>query len=387
MELAPQDLRLLTELPAELSVSIYMTMYRSGPEVRQNPVRLKNLLRQATERVRAAKNGSEAARSLAADLERMVENVEEMVAEPQDGLALFARDGVQRLYKVPVRFDDLASVSTRFHITPLLEYLQDDGRFFVLAVSQKDVRLLEGNKHRLKEVEVDALPKNLADALNIDEYVRSVQFHTEAPGGRNSINAGGGMFHGHGSGDQGDRKTTLTLFFRELDNALAAYLHNETAPLVFAGVDYLFPIYQSVNSYRGLADRPITGNPEGWSADQMHGPAWDIVKSQFEADRAAAKSQYGTFAARRQGSDVLLQILEAARTGRVAALLVARGARELGTVDPDTGEVSLANGSAADCEDLIALAAARTIATSGAVYLLEPQEMPTDSPVAALYRY
>lgn len=386
-QLNAQELRELTELPPEPSVSIYMTMYRSGPEVRQNPVRLKNLLRQAAEQLRGAVNGSTAARSLADELGRLVEQVDEIVAEPRDGLALLARDGFLRIYKMNVRFADLAMVASRLHLTPLVEHLQGDGRFFVLAASQNDVRLLEGDKHGLREIELDTLPKNLVDALNIDEYVRSLQFHTEGPGGRASIKQGGGIFHGHGGADQGDRKGELVLFFRALDNALSAHLRDDSAPLVFAGVDYLFPIYQSVNSYRGLADRAVAGNPEGWRADQLHGPAWEIVKSRFEADRAAAVDQYGLLADRRQASDVLLHILDAARIGRVGTLLVARGARELGVVDPESGQVSLTDADAAESEDLIALAAARTIGASGQVYLLDPAEMPTESPIAALYRY
>lgn len=386
-EITPQELRSLTELPAEPSVSIYMTMYRSGPEVRQNPTRLKNLLRLAAERVRSAQLANGSAQSLASELTRLVDGVDQMVAEPLDGLALLIRDGSPRMFKMPVRFADMVSVSSRFNVTPLLEYLQGVGRFFVLAVSQKDVRLFAGNKHVLREVEVDALPKNLVDALDIDEWVQSLQSHTEGPGGRNTSKNGGSIFHGHSGGDQGDRKIEIVQFFRLLDSALTAHFKNETAPLVFAGVDYLFPIYQSVNNYKGLADRAIAGNPERWNADQIRGPAWEIVKPQFAANRQAAIQQYGTLAAHRQGSDVLLQVVEAARTGRVGTLLVARGARELGAVDHESGDFSLTGPDAPESEDLIALAAAHTIGASGAVYLLDPAEMPTSSSVAALYRY
>ncbi|MCC6494234.1 MAG: hypothetical protein IT424_14570 [Pirellulales bacterium] len=387
-DLSSRELRRLTELPAEPSLSLYMSTYRSGPEVRQNPVRLKNLLRQAHDRLRQGGSGGDRSQGLAAEITRLVESVDELVAEPLDGLALFLRAGSLRIYKVPLRFPDLVAVSSWFHVAPLLEYLQGDGRFFVLAVSQKDVRLLEGDKHSLREVEVDQLPKNLVDALNVDEWVQSIQFHTEGPGGRSSIRHGGGMFFGHGGGaDQSDRKSDITAFFRTLDNALTNYFHDESAPLVFAGVDYLFPIYQSVNNYRGLVDRAIAGNPEGWGADHIHGLAWEIVRPRFEADRASAIEQYGTLAARRQASDVLLQILEATRVGRVGTLLVAKGAQEFGVVDAGTESVSLADRHAAHSEDLLGLAAAQTIGSSGTVYLVEPSHMPTDSPVAALYRY
>jgi hypothetical protein len=362
-------------------------MHRSGPQVRQNPVRLKNLLRDAADQLNQMGETDAAAKALAAEVGQLIGSVEELAREPQGGLVLFIREGFSKVFKAPIEFAEKLAVNHRFHVTPLLEYVQGDGRFLVLAVSQKDVRLFEGNKHSLREVDVEGLPKSLVDALNIDEYVQSIQFHTEGPGGRNSIHNGGGMFHGHSGGDQGDRKTDIALYFRALDNALTSYFRDETAPLVFAGVDYLFPIYQSANNYRGLVDRAVSGNPERWNPDQIHGPAWEIVRERFDADRAAAINQYGTLAARRQASDNLFEIIESARIGKVGTLLVARGASESGVVDRETGEASLAEKDAPNQEDLLGYAATLTLGSSGAVYLVEPSEMPTKSPIAALFRY
>jgi hypothetical protein len=386
-ELTPAELRSMAELPLAPSVSIYATTHRSGPEVRQNSVRLKNLLRQATDQLSAMDEKGAALKAVMAEVEELIGYVDDLAREPKGGVALFLRDGFSRAFKAPMEFGEYLAVNHRFHMTPLLEHLQGNGRFFALAVSQKDVRLFEGNKHALREVDVTGLPKNLVDALNIDEYVQSMQFHTEGPGGRNSIRNGGGMFHGHAGGDQGDRKTDIALYFRALDSALASYLRDESAPLVFAGVEYLFPIYQSANSYRGLVDRAVAGNPEGWNAEQIHAAAWEIVKTEFDADRAAAINQYGALAARRQASDNLFEIIESARIGKVGTLLLMRGAHEPGVVDPESGEASLAEKGAAGQEDLLGYAATLTMGTSGAVYSLEPDEMPTKSPIAALYRY
>jgi len=286
-----------------------------------------------------------------------------------------------------VRFEEKTFVNSRFRVIPLLEYVQGNGRFYVLAVSQNDVRLMEGDKYSLSEVDVARLPKSLVDALNIDEFVRSVQFHTGAVGNREVLSHGGGMFHGHGGGDQGEKKDLLYEYFRRLDDALTSYFHDEIAPLVFAGVDYLFPIYKHCNHYNALLDAPVAGNPELWNGKQLHGPAWNIVRATFDAARRAAIEQYGSLAAHRQGSDNLFQVIEAAVIGRVGTLLVERGAEQPGVFDRETGQASLAEKHAPGSEDLLDYVAAKTLATSGAVYLLDRSEMPTDSPLAALYRY
>jgi hypothetical protein len=392
--LTRKALRSLAEAPAEPSVSLFMPMLRSGPEVRQNAVRLRNLLRDAASRAHQLKESNGDARALAGELSQLLheESVEEYAAPPSGGLALFIRSGFVQAFKAPVDFEERVYVSSRFHVTPLLEFLQCNGRFFVLAVSQKDVRLFQGDKHSIVEVNVAKLPKNLFEALNIDEFIQSTQFHTVAPGGRQTLNHGGGMFHGHGGSDQGDKKGLILEYFRRLDDALVEFFHDETAPLVFAGVDYLFPLYQQSNHYRSLVDAPIVGNPEGWNRDQLHGPAWNIVKSYFDAARRSAIEEYGTLAAHGQASDDIVEVIEAARIGRVGRLLISRGAQQFGVVDPDTGAVrarlrNLASYDGHDREDLLDYVAALTLATSGEVYLLDQSEMPTASPVAGLYRY
>jgi len=42
------------------------------------------------------------------------------------------------------------------------------------------------------------------------------------------------------------------------------------APLVLAGVEYLFPIYQEANTYPDLVEEGITGNPENLKPEELH---------------------------------------------------------------------------------------------------------------------
>ena len=60
MTLKRDDWKLLLEKPPGTCVSLFMPTHRSGPEVQQDPVRLKNLLRQAEGRLVAAPAGGAA---------------------------------------------------------------------------------------------------------------------------------------------------------------------------------------------------------------------------------------------------------------------------------------------------------------------------------------
>jgi hypothetical protein len=389
-EFTRTTLRELLEASPGVCASIYVPTFRSPPETKQNFPRLRNLLREAHTSLKTLAENDDAAKSLAADVEHFSKQVNaEFLAGPLDGVVLFFSPDSARAFKLAAAFDERVAVGEQFVVSPLLDYLQGDGRYFVLAVSRKEVRLLEGNKRRLEKLELNELPKDLEEALNIDEYVRSTQFHTESPGGRAGIDSGGGIFHGHGGWDQGDKKNELALFFQRIDAALKARFTDESVPLLFAGVEYLFPIFQEAVHYRGLVDQPITGNPEGWNEQTLHEKAWPVVQARFDANRKTAIEQFGSLRAAGQASDQLDEALEAALAGRVGTLLVARRSitSSLGSMVATDDASKAVDRSSAAADNPIENAAAYTLINSGAVYMADDDEMPTPSPVAALYRY
>jgi hypothetical protein len=381
------EVRALVDAPPALGASIYVPMNRALPDSQENAPRLRRLLLEAVHRVRELKHLHESARSLTQELLRiMEEGAHEFGSEREDGLAVFIRPGLLKVFKATVRFDEHVWIASRFVVTPMLEYLQGNGRFFVLAASQNNVRLLQGNKHFIWELEVHKLPTNLVEALRIDEHIRSTQFHTAAPGGRQSIKRGGGLYHGH-SGDELDKSDDIVQFLRRLDDALCKFWRDERAPLVFAGVDYLHSMFRECNHYNHLVDEPVTGNPEHWDLQQLNAGAWAIVESRFDAARRQAVEKYGTLAARGRGSDNLTELSKWGRYGRIDTLLVQRHALRLGVIDSATGAITQSPADATEGEDLLDFLASLTLGNSGTVYLMNPDEMPTASPAAGTYRY
>ena len=145
------DLERLVLQGAGPSVSLFPPTHRAGPEVQQAPIRLKNLLREATEALQAGGVRSPMIHSVLAPLRRLV-NDGLFWQYQSDGLALYSRPGWWRALRVPLHLPELAVVADRFYVRPLLPLLTGDGHFFVLALSQNRIRLLEGTRDRLEEV-------------------------------------------------------------------------------------------------------------------------------------------------------------------------------------------------------------------------------------------
>jgi len=363
-------------------VSLYMPVERAGRKRRQNPIRLKNLLREAQRQLEQAGIPADRAERLLAPGRDLLDD-KDFWRAPKDGLAVFLAQGRIQVYRSLERFDELVVIARRFHLKPLLPVLSGGGHYFVLVLSQKRVRFLRGTRGTLSEIELPGLPKSKGEALRYDEPRKQLQFHTGTPRGRAQRDA---VFHGQGAGADA-KKTDLLRFFRRIDRELHKVLAGEDAPLVLASVDYYRPLFEEASGYPHLARSVISGNPDELDEDGLRRKAWKIAGPLLARRRAEAIASYKAHKARGRASTALSEVVPAAHHGRVATLFVAVGVQRWGLYDPKTDRVSVAVKADASNLDLLDLAAAETYLTGGTVYALPRKAMPVDAPIAAVFRY
>ncbi len=212
-------------------VSVFMPTARAGAEIQQGPIRFKNLLKEAESRL-------EAQEIRKPEIEALLNPAQERLQDDSfwqhqaDGLAFFLARDFAQYFCLPERFEELAVVEHRFHLKPLFPLISGDGAFYLLALSQNEVRLFRGSRYHISEVELgDEVPRSLADALGHDLTDEQLQFHT-----------GGGdvsspTYHAQGAGKD-DIKPEIRKFFALLDESLKKSLGHTKAPLVLAGVEY-----------------------------------------------------------------------------------------------------------------------------------------------------
>jgi hypothetical protein len=356
-----------------------MSMHRSGPETQQDPIRFKNLVREAEERLIAHGLRVSEAKELLEPTERLIGG--SLFRQHQsDGLAVFLSMGALDSYLVPFVFDELAVVANRFHIKPLLPLLSGDGRYYVLAISQNKVRLLQGTHYSITEVDLVGAPGNLAETLRDDDSRKELRFRTSASGGK-------GKRAVMGYGNVVDDKENLRRYFRQIDVGLHEVLRNERAPLVLAGVDYLHPIYKEVNTYPHLMNEGVAGNPDRLSAEELHKQAWTVVRPYFQRTQQEAVDKYKQLAGSLQASNGVGTIIPAAYHGRVELLFVVADLQQWGTFDPGTDAIHLNKKEKAGDEDLSEFAAIHTLLNGGTVYVVESERMPDNTSFAAVFRY
>lgn len=378
--LTKDDLAALLTQSEAPCVSLFMPTHRVGEETRQDPIRFKNLLGQAEEQLIGLGLRSPEARELLEPAQALLDN-SAFWRYMSDGLALFAAPETFRTFRLPLELRELVMVADRFRIKPLLPLFAGDGHFFVLALSQSLIRLLEATHYSVDEIDLKTVASGIDETL-FDDIEKELQFQTSSSGRRGDRAA---LFHGHDPAD--DEKDRILRYFHKVDDGLRQVLRDEQSPLVLAGVDYLLPLYKEANNYPHVVDEGITGSPEEMSAEDLHQSAWSIVEPHFAQAQREAQAQYAQMAGTGLTSDRIEEVVPAAHHGRVSILWVALGAQVWGHFDAKAGSAHLHDEPERSSEDLLDLAALQTLLKGGTVYAVEPETVPGDALVAALFRY
>ena len=187
--LTRNNLKLLMEVHQGPCVSVFMPMHRSGPETQQDPIRLKNLIREAEENLIARGLRAPEAKELLGPAEKLLRDGF-FRQHQSDGLAMFLSLGVFHCYLLPFVFEELVIVTDRFHIKPLLPLLTGDGRYFILALSQNKVRLLQSTHYSVSELDLGDVPENLAETLRDDDSWKDLHMHSGLSRGRGNFPLG-----------------------------------------------------------------------------------------------------------------------------------------------------------------------------------------------------
>jgi hypothetical protein len=376
------DVMALSREAGGTCVSIYMPTHRFAPDSQEEDVRrLKNLLRSAEERLGGLGLRPHEIDSLLAPARALLED-RSFWMRSGDGLAMLMGHGSARTFQLPDPFAEQLWVGTRCYLKPLLMHLGSVRPFWLLALSQKHVRLMHGDRFGLAQVPAQGIPESLAEAMRWDDFEKSsLQFHTQTSGrgGRRPA-----VFHGTG---ETDVKDELARYFRGIDRGLRDLLRDSDEPLVLAGVDYLIPLYHEMNTYPHLAAESVTGSPENMGEVALHEKAWSIVSGIIEAELTRDASRVEELWASARTTPDPESIVPAAFQGRVEALFLNADAQWWGAYDSTTGTASIHARAEEGDEELLDLASLHTLMNGGEVHAMTAEEVPHGRDAVAVLRY
>ncbi len=365
----------------DTQVSLFMPTHRFGAGIEADKLRWKNLLtgveRVLTERLRRPE--VEALLAPARELQEDALAWQHM----SDGLAMFLRPDWHRTYRVPAPMPAMATVGDHLVAGPMLRLLSGDEHFLVLAVSQREIRLLEGSRNSVDEVQLADVPTSLKDVIEPQDPRSDAMARPAANAGR----GGPAVFYGHGAGDQHLKNVEVTQFLRAVSTGLREVLAGQTAPMVLVGLDQLVAAYRDVNSYEHVVDEVIDHHPDELSPDELHQMAWPVIEQQLRQKRETVIEHFHELNGTGRVSSDLAAVSAAAGEGRVETLFVQADpwCWEGVSDDPEPVVQLGVDERYADCEQLDAAAVA-TLNNGGQVYATS-QTVAPGSDLAAIFRY
>jgi hypothetical protein len=263
------DLRSLSVAQGEC-----ITIALKIPNPAQIRPQITNALHEVERRLRATEIDADTARMLAEPIHELAAAIE-VEGDWGFGMLIFRSPEVFRYFRLPELPKEFVSIGNGFQIRPLLGLFAHEQRFYLLALSQKHVRLFDCTQQSMEELQLPAkMPRNLKPWLNnrIPDHVLD---------NRSSAGSGEGSMKGVMFGTNTDREKHdeyLAHFFKEVDKGLRTVLLDKTIPLVVAAVEPEMAIYRRVNTYLRLTQEAVHGSSDGLTIRELHQRAVALLR-------------------------------------------------------------------------------------------------------------
>ncbi|MBN2720352.1 MAG: hypothetical protein JXR72_04530, partial [Proteobacteria bacterium] len=273
-KLDPAGYRLPEELTKDREgpcLSLYQPTFRGYPESQQNAIRFRNLVRD----LQNSLEGKYPDLSGGDLVEPFLDLAGDAVfwRNSLDGLAVFGAPGLFRVLKLQREVPEFAFAGASFYLKPLRRIFQTLERYQVLGLSRDRIRLFEGTRDTLDEVETAAgVPPTIEEALG-EELTESHLTVASYGGAGNTA-----MHHGHG-GKEDDVQIDTERFFRAVDRSiLEKHSRSSGLPLILAALPEHHSLFHRISRNPFLLEEGVRINPGDLGTEDLRDLAWKAVE-------------------------------------------------------------------------------------------------------------
>lgn len=362
-------------------LSLYQPTHRHHPGNQQDPLRFRHLV-QELEQSLEGEYPADKIRSLLEPFEEL-ERDHDFWNHTLDGIAVLGAPGLFQVYALQRPVPELAVVAKSFHTKPLRRLLQSSDRFQVLGLSLHEIKLFEGNRDSLDEMELAPdVPRTIDEALG-EELTEAHQ--TVASYGGTSL--GSSMRHGQG-GKKDEVDIDAERFFRAVDQAILEH-HSRPSdlPLLLAALPEHHGIFHQVSKNPFLLAEGIKIHPDALPLDELREKAWQFFEPQYQLRLAKLADEFALAKSKDLGLDELQEIAEAVVGGRISTLLIESNREIAGRIDAATGQIQTGDLRNPEVDDVLDDLAEIVSSKGGQVMVIPSEQMPTKTGAAAICRY
>lgn len=361
-------------------VSIYLTTHPHNSDKQQDRLAFKNLINEA-EKYLSQEFSSRDYSPILDTLNAIEQDADRDIWRyTKEGLAILIEGRQAYIYHLDYPVENEVFVADSFHIKPLIRNFQYGAHYYVLALSAAEFSLYYGDFNSLEREE---LPEGVESEL------------TKVFPDFDKGSASGGMTYGgsdpnyYGQGSKKDMAAKDTeRFFRYVDKTVNDLIGNKiTCPLILVALPQNQAAFREISSIATLLDESIEKPFDSMTMDEVQAAAAYIITDIQKSYIKELLELFGKAQAADRASADLRTIAFALIERKVAALFVDKDIVLRGNFDKTSGAIELTAKGTVGFDDLTDDFAQYTYMQNGEVYILDHEDMPSDTGVAALFRY
>jgi len=300
----------------------------------------------------------------------------------KDGLVMLLNPNNFVIYNLNRPVEELAIVSDSFHIKPLIRVYQSADSYYVLGVNRKTFKLFYGNRYGLEEITFDEdTPITIEDVLGDELTEPHLSYGAYAGASANA------MYHGHGGRKVEVDKDTQR-YFQYVDKFIIDNFPNPSkSPLVLIALDEHQGLFRKLSKNNYLIDKGVNVDFETLDNKEIRKRSWDIIEKLYLQRTKDLVDRYNVNLNNKLATDNVNMAAKRAVEGAVETLLVESDKLIPGRVDLISGELIIDNLDNPNTDDILDDLVEIVLHLKGEVVMLPKERMPTDTGIAAIFRY
>lgn len=341
------------------SVSILAPTHRTAPLNKQDPIKVKNLVAKAIERL----HGEFKKREVAAVVKKLQELIKEVDWQHTlDGLALFASREQSAIVNLPFKVKPRTIIDETFATRDLVYAFNRATPYRVLSL---------GHTSRLFDAWTTVLDEHLAKPFPLTHKGRGGA--SKLPG-RFGVNPSAIRDHAHRE------------YFRAVDEAVEAVQKTNRLPLVVVGVERNLAFYREVTSHADDIVGLLAGNHDKTSPNNLGKLITPVFETGATRRRMEALVQLDDAVSEHTHASGIAQVWREAVSKLCRTLLVEKDFKYPSDVSSDGMVLVPHTGGPASLDDAVDEIIERVMDTGGEVFFYAPGDLGVHQKIAAVLR-
>lgn len=344
-------------------VSILVPTHRTSPGSKQDPITVKNLVKEAISRL----NQEFPQR----DIQPVIDRIESIVSSidytrTSDSMAIYASKDFSARYDLPVTVKEQVIIDETFATRSLIYATSRNPRYLVLALSEKPTRLFDVFLDTPVEIsngdfpaffieDEENSPRPIGEITNMSSY-RDEQYNK---------------------------------FFKKIDKTLTSLIKDTKIPLVITGVDRYLSYYKDITELTDHIAGEIKGSYEKSSPHELAKLTWPVMEKHMAKAKTGILKKLEEAIGNGHFSSGIDQVWNTAFEGRGLMLLVEEGFQFPAVISEDNNILSPAEDSTSPgvVDDAVDEIIEEVINRGGEVHFVDKDDLKIHNRIAMILRY